>query len=320
MDREARRSWFALQGWQEDILDVGRQRQAQWSWRKLRKARRWSRVLRRIPGIRMIAIGNALGYGNCRAASDIDLVIITAPGRIWTARFLIVSILKLFRQRPGEHGADALCPSFFLTTDALCLESLQLPERQSSIVNHQSPIPPDPYLLFWPTQLTVLFDAGGVYDRFWSANAAWVRRWLPDAEPRAIHPRWGMRVRSLAARSSQLARVLESLVRAWQLPRLLRAFPQANRDTSVIMNDSMLKFHTHDRRQEFRDAWMAQLALQPSPFVMPSGSSSVMPSGSSSVMPSGSSSVMPSGSSSVMPSGSSSVISSEVEKSRLGVQ
>ncbi|MDO8599570.1 MAG: hypothetical protein Q7S02_05670 [bacterium] len=179
-------------------LVLVRRRKAILAWRKYRKARRWARVLACVPWVRMIAIGNDLGYGNCSDASDIDLVIITAPKRVWFVRLCVVTLLRLFRQRPGEHTRDAICPSFFLTTEAMDLESLQLPPQSSSRaeraggersreISHE--VPRDPYLLFWVTQLTVLFDRDGTYDAFWRANEQWVRRWLPDARPRAIHPR-----------------------------------------------------------------------------------------------------------------------------------
>lgn len=250
MDDGMERAWFAAQEWPADAASWERQRKARWAWRKYRKARHWARALRCAPGVRMIAVGNALGYGNGRDEGDIDLVIVTAPGRLWTARLVVVALLKLFRQRPGEHGRDALCPSFFLTTEALNLEPLQLP-RQSS-----SELPPDPYLLFWPTQLTVFYDVGGTYDAFWGANRAWVQRWLPGAVPRAVHPR--LCVARCAVRMGG-GRWIERLAKRVQEPRLRRAFPRANSDTKVIIRDDMLKLHADDRRAEFREQWSASL-------------------------------------------------------------
>lgn len=263
MDTAARASWFALQGWDEDACSRSRQRQAQWTWRKLRKARRWARVLRRVPGVRMIAVGNALGYGNCRDRSDIDLVVVAAPGHLWTVRLFVITILKVFRQRPGEHARDALCPSFFLTTEALNLEPLHIPfpVSDSRFTIHGSRLPPDPYLLFWPTQLTVLSSSGGTYEQLWDANRVWVERWLPDAAPRAAHPRFAG-VRAHAARPmlpSVLGACVEWCARRIQAPRLQRTFPQANHSSAIVISNVMLKFHQTDRRAAFRDAWIARL-------------------------------------------------------------
>ncbi|MBI4449714.1 hypothetical protein HY634_01525 [Candidatus Uhrbacteria bacterium] len=247
-------------------LEGVRQRKAILAWRKLKKARRWVRVLRFVPSIRMIAIGNALGYGNCSDESDIDLVIVTTPKRVWFVRFCVVVLLRLFRQRPGEHTRDAICPSFFLTTEAMNLEGLQLPDSRFQIPDSQTP--PDPYLLFWLTQLTVLFDRGGTYAAFWHANEQWVRRWLPDERARAVHPRIAVvSCESSVVRcwiewawSSGIGDVFERWSRRYQERRFspeIRAL--ANRDSRVVVNDRMLKFHTNDRRQEYRDRWIEML-------------------------------------------------------------
>ncbi|MDO8622243.1 MAG: hypothetical protein Q7R80_03355 [bacterium] len=304
MDARAVRTWFDLVEWSPAAHSWPQQRKEIWAWRKLKKARRWVRVLRFVPSIRMIAIGNTLGYGNCSDESDIDFVIVTAPRRIWFVRLCVVALLRLFRQRPGEHTRDAICPSFFLTTEAMNLEDLQLLPHSSSRaeraggersreISHQ--VPRDPYLLWWVTQLTVLFDRGGTYDAFWRANEQWVRRWLPDAQPRAVHPRIFVgappphappprakrdpesprdkRGSSLPRPARRPAPAHASEERGWgvgdALERWCRRFQErrfssevralANRDSRVVLTDRMLKFHTNDRRQEYRDRWIERL-------------------------------------------------------------
>jgi|GEM_PF-913626 len=304
MDSTAISAWFRLFEWAPGDPSWLQRRKAIWAWRKQKKARRWVRVLRFVPFVRMIAIGNDLGYGNCSDASDIDLVIVTAPRRVWFARLCVVALLRLSRQRPGEHSRDAICPSFFLTTEAMDLEELQI-GAESRIMNNESwdrcdaSLPLDPYLLFWVTQLTVLYDVGGTYDAFWRANGQWARRWLPDARPRAMHPRLVVRhcepkSRRFASLGDKLREVLPAqgtddrdchepmaigsrndTQDGWPrrlgdaLERWCRAFQErrfssevralVNRDTRVIATDRMLKFHTSDRRAEYRDRWLIAL-------------------------------------------------------------
>lgn len=254
---------FVVRPDRERLVWVRRRSEAV-SWRKLRKARRWARVIAWIPWVRMIAIGNDLGYRNCRPESDIDLVIVTVPRRIWLTRFFVSGSLKLLRQRPGERSADALCPSFFLTTDALNLEPLQIAcgmsdRNHSAFRIPHSTFPPDPYLLFWVTQLTVLFDRGGTYDAFWRANARWVRAQLPHAQPRGAHPRL-MRSARARTRSTVWGDALERRARRFQeqrLPTAIRAL--ANRGTRVVVTDRMIKLHANDRRQEYRARWIAAM-------------------------------------------------------------
>lgn len=242
-----------------------RRKKTQWAWRKFRKARRWAHVLAYIPFVRMIAIGNALGYGNCRDESDIDLVIVTEPRCIWLVRLIVGGLLKFFRQRPGECVRDALCPSFFLTTEAMNLEFVQLPFISSSRVSVASreilhELPDDPYLIFWIVQLTVLYDAGGVYDEFWKANDRWVRRWSPNAQPRGAHPR--IRRPCVLHLTSYVLRLntIEHWARRFQeyrFPSEVRAL--VNQDSCVVVDDRMIKLHTNDRRAEYRDRWLALL-------------------------------------------------------------
>ncbi|MBI4433764.1 hypothetical protein HY632_03250 [Candidatus Uhrbacteria bacterium] len=292
MDCTAVRAWFDTQEWplteeeeRQIVSDSGdapqpdvhhgaayasrarlRQQKSQWAWRKWRKARRWTRLFACVPFLRLVAVANALGYGNGRAASDIDLFVVTAPRRIWLVRLILVSMLRIFRQRPGEHGVDALCPSFFVTTEGLRLEGVQLSSEQGSM----SELPPDPYLLFWVTQLTVLLDRAPTYHAFWDANRAWVHRWLPGTQPRMPHPRllvqdrWSSRVARCGEwlLRGRIGDAMERWARTLQLRRLtptIRAM--ANVDHRVVVTDTMLKFHTEDRRAAYRDAWYARLRL-----------------------------------------------------------
>jgi len=263
MDARAIRTWFDVFDWAPADPSWAQRRRAIWAWAKLKKARRWARVLRFVPFVRMIAIGNALGYGNCREESDIDLVIVTAPQRLWTARLLAVALLRLFRQRPGEHDRDALCPSFFLTTEAMGLEGLQLNEGRG----HEA-LPRDPYLLRWTTQLTVLVDRTGTYDAFWHANERWVRWWFPSAHPRGSHPRLNARTRvpDAIARCAEgtLGGRFGSRVERWarrfqwrRLPHIIQAL--ANLDSRVVVTDDVLKLHVDDRRAGYRAAWIERL-------------------------------------------------------------
>ncbi|MBI2482898.1 hypothetical protein HYV74_01815 [Candidatus Uhrbacteria bacterium] len=240
-----------------------RHQKSTWAWKKWRRARRWARVLACFPFLRMVAVANALGYGNARIGGDIDLFLVVAPRRMWIARLGIVAALRLFRQRPGEHAADALCPSFFVTTDALCLADLQLADVHARSDARNTSLPPDPYLLWWAVQLTVLWDRDHTYERFWHANAAWVQQWLPCAALRSVHPRmaarpacallqrWGEWL--LGGRWGDALEHWARRVQERRLPEAVRV--RANQDTCVVVRADLLKLHTTDRRMEYRDRW-----------------------------------------------------------------
>ncbi|HRF97333.1 MAG TPA: hypothetical protein PLZ51_19125, partial [Aggregatilineales bacterium] len=48
---------------------------------------------------------------------DIDLLIITAPKRLWLCRLLVIGIVKRGIKRDGI----TLCPNYFVTTNAMTI-------------------------------------------------------------------------------------------------------------------------------------------------------------------------------------------------------
>ncbi|MBI3963523.1 MAG: hypothetical protein HY341_00840, partial [Candidatus Kerfeldbacteria bacterium] len=205
--------------------------------------------LRLLPSIRLVAVCNTLAYANSRDDSDIDFFIVTRPGTIWTTRLMTNLFTAALRVRPRAHvGRDTICLTFFTTPETLDFRSLQ---------RH----PQDLYLHYWINQLVPLADRDGTYDQFFLANN-WLRSHLPYFRPyRSGHRR---RVDALrrshtvpdAQPTGAASRLIERTARVLQqriLPAHLRAM--ANRDTRVIVNDHMLKFHDKDRRDQYRQAF-----------------------------------------------------------------
>lgn len=216
---------------------------------KFRKARAMARWLRLFPFVRAICVCNSLAYANARPESDIDFFVLVQGGRIWAARFFTTAFLKLLGVRPTPRETrNRFCLSFYLRADAASIETLKLAEE-------------DPYLTYWVTQLVPIYDEG-VFEKFWEANA-WCRKLLPNAfptlpAPRRTLPRAGAWKRLLEAAFSI---VPDHLFRSLQwrlLPAHLREL--ANRDSRVVLSDTVLKFHDNDRRQFFRDQFLGRLA------------------------------------------------------------
>lgn len=219
--------------------------------RKYRKARRVIRILSHIPWIRMISVCNTLGYSNAPEDSDIDLFIIVRPGRLWTARFLVISFLKFFGLRPllarfgnyPEIRKDKLDANFFLSESHLSLESLAIKN--------------DVYLAYWLLLQTPMYDPYGTYAKLIEANR-WIKKKLPNAIINM--PSY----RRQFSRQSSIFRVILAVLNPGEflcqklqmkiMPQHLKAL--ANQDTGVVINEHMLKFHDQDKRQYFRDLWL----------------------------------------------------------------
>jgi hypothetical protein len=215
---------------------------------KLDRAKRFTRTLVRIPFIRAVFTCNSLGIANARAESDIDFFVIVRKGHVWAVRLLAAGWAKLRKLRPVPgNRADKFCLSFFLADDAFELSSLRLPA--------------DPYLTMWVATLVPIFDPENLNAALWQANP-WVQQVLPNAAPRDLaqqrHVRrpWFASFLALLLRPLVLERLAERLQRRTLAPNLREL---ANRDTRVVLNDRMLKFHDNDRRQEYAEAFAARL-------------------------------------------------------------
>ncbi len=84
-------------------------------------ARKYGRIVARLPFIRMVAVSGALTMDNVEADADIDFFIITEPGRLWLTRALVVGIVRLAARR-----GHVLCPNYFLSEGCLVLQRRNL--------------------------------------------------------------------------------------------------------------------------------------------------------------------------------------------------
>lgn len=236
------RGRVVLPGCQKDIAEH-EQRRALFH-AKMRKAKKVAKWLASQTSVRFIALCNTTALAHAREDSDLDFFVITSAGTIWQTRLISAAPYKLLGKRPGarESDADAVCLSFFIDETTLSLEGLQLTKYARK---------QDPYLRYWFLSLLPLYD-DGIARTFWKENA-WVTETHGLATEWIAHP--DFKVRSMRARLPSF-RFMEHVAKRMQS----RAFPKtmldaANQDTSVVINDHILKFHTVDRRASFRDTY-----------------------------------------------------------------
>lgn len=227
-------------------LDKGMEMSALRHDRFLNAARKHKRLalalkyLGRIPTVRAIAACNTLAWSNTTETSDIDLFIITSPRRIWITRLLTALPFALMGLRPGSNRRDPFCFSFFVTEEAGDLAPVQLHAE-------------DIYLAQWIRSLVPVYGQQ-IFASLQTQNR-WVHRIFPNAFPMAV-----ARPRRQASRRAFPLPIgfFEPILRFMQqrhLPVRLREL--ANKDTRVIINDRILKFHDNDRRAEFYSRWQA---------------------------------------------------------------
>jgi hypothetical protein len=192
-----------------------------------RHARRFVRVLRLLPFVRMIAITGALAMNNSGTGDDIDVLIVTAPDRVWLTRAFAVALVYA-----GKLGGNTLCPNYVLSERALVLD------RRTLFVAHEF------------VQMVPVYGAA-VYDRMCAANG-WVQSLLPNA----VRPGWhapdqqpgviGHAFKCGLERllSGRLGDVLE----AWEMRRKIRKFRRklGRPDGAAILDREHVKGHFDD--------------------------------------------------------------------------
>ncbi len=216
------------------------------------------RVLARIPFVRMISVVNTLAISAADRDSDIDIFIISERKHVWLARLLCVTYLQLIRKRPtAKTKTDMICASFFASDDALDLSSLQIqPDPKTGFG--------DLYLAWWVSRIVPIYDAGEYAKKFFDANE-WASRVFPNrrfyytSSLRTV--RLGLVFRGMKGCMEAFISLGGSFFEGMSRFIQMRSLPQdlrslLNRDTRVVMNDHVLKFHVRDTREEFREKFI----------------------------------------------------------------
>ena len=191
------------------------------------RAQRFVRALRLLPFVRMVAITGALSMNNSAAGDDIDVLIVTAPDRVWLTRAFAVALVYA-----GKLFGDTLCPNYVISERALTLE------KHTLFVAHEF------------IQMVPVYGLE-VYHRMRAANP-WICHLLPNAAGR----RWdepdrplgplGRRVKGTAekALSGRLGAALE----AWEMQRKIRKFQSklGRPDSDAILDHDHVKGHFDD--------------------------------------------------------------------------
>ncbi|MFA6027718.1 MAG: hypothetical protein WC752_02225 [Patescibacteria group bacterium] len=213
--------------------------------KKFKKRALVLRLLCLMPQVKMLGICNSLAFSNAREESDIDIFIITEKNKIYTARLFTAGLLSLFRLRPNKNKTkNTLCLSFFADSEHLNMEKLQC-------------LPNDIYLKYWVTQIFPMYDAKNYFQSFIEANV-WIKKFLPNWLPK--HPVYRRRI-ELSGLEKFMKKILslfsfESFYKKIQLKILSPELKKMqNKDTRVIISDSILKLYPLDRREKYFKEW-----------------------------------------------------------------
>ncbi|MHB8619887.1 MAG: hypothetical protein ACYDAG_09985 [Chloroflexota bacterium] len=125
--------YFCLRGRQAIV--AGRLRRRPENARQWRKARHYAALLAALPFIRMVSVTGSLAPGNSRPGDDIDLLLVTAPGRLWLARLLVLTVV-----RGARLLGDELCPNFLLAETSLAIDGSAFPAYYARELSQMVPL------------------------------------------------------------------------------------------------------------------------------------------------------------------------------------
>lgn len=209
---------------------------SQGKWRRLRQIARWLQV---IPFLRGIAGTGSLAFENAKETSDLDVLIIAAPNRVWTVRFFLTVLLDAFglRRRPKGETRDRVCLNHYLASDAL-----EFPYRSLYTAMEYARLVP---LLGWET-----------CRRFRSANRSWMLHYLAQIFPDTL-PHQKMVSSPLVLRGTQRAFELlllgpvggavERLLARLQRALISRGEAAVAPGGRVVATEVRAEFHPHSR-------------------------------------------------------------------------
>jgi hypothetical protein len=209
------------------------------------KVDHWRWLFSYIPFISQVYVTNTLAYDNASAGSDIDLLVIAQPGRLWVSRACLLVAMNLFklRVRSAKRWAK-FSPEFFLTTRALNISELAIDR--------------DYYLSYWLADLVSIWP-DGEHRSFRQANQ-WLKSDLPATWPTPKIKRWRYLKPALLRQLTEktLSGSWGDTLEEWAYTKQRRIIDKNIRrlgvNPSVLYNRDIIKLHFNDRRAQVRDA------------------------------------------------------------------
>ena len=195
-------------------------------WKKANRAGRWLQI---IPFVRFVAVTGSLGRNETKPDSDADLMVVTEPSRLYTARAFALTILQATGQRINVEGGrigGTVDPNYWLTADHLDIQ------------------PHNTYVARDYTLSTPLWGSADIYTRIVQAND-----WVADYQRKfrdVMPPKQSSVYRLLQTVLELLCRLwpgLEAWCRSVQ-ERKIRAFAtRRGRPEKVVVTDRELRLH-----------------------------------------------------------------------------
>jgi hypothetical protein len=229
--------YFTLPG-REGLSNIRMQREKR-SRELLPTTIRYGRILGTLPYIRMVALTGSLAVLNVSKNADFDYMLVTSPGRVWTAR----AFALLFNRIVHLFG-HTICPNLIVSENAL-----------------EWPL----HDLYSARELCQMIPITGmdVYHRLLEANQ-WAKIFLPNAFLESN----SLLLKNAQERTSAFQRFLEFPLRGvlgdyfeqWEMNRKITRFKkQAGFGKETIFNTEVCQGNFHNHRKWTHEVFQQRL-------------------------------------------------------------
>jgi hypothetical protein len=249
---ETKQGYYFLSGKVASI--AARQEKIVFSDRWLARARLATLLIQGIPFLKAVFVCNSVGAELATPESDIDFLIIAAPGQVWFVRFWANVILRIVNMRTyGARSAGKICLSFFVDTEHVNLGPYRV-------------ISDDIHFAYWLFQMVPVYDPNNYYAAFLKANT-WLELYLPHSYKNILQQvaaEVGF-FRKTQAKFEFLLRTafgdkITQHLKKWQWKRLDSKLKIAAEQSchGVVLEKGILKFHEHDTRLMWKQKWLEE--------------------------------------------------------------
>jgi D-beta-D-heptose 7-phosphate kinase/D-beta-D-heptose 1-phosphate adenosyltransferase len=133
--------------------------------KKMKIAKRVASFLSLFPSIKMVGVTGSLAMENSSSESDIDLIIITKKGLLWTTRLVVlVALMKQIRRFGDKNQKDKLCMNIWLDESDIFWKK----KDQNLYTAHEI------------AQIIPLVNKDKTYEKFIWKNI-WIKNFWPNA-------------------------------------------------------------------------------------------------------------------------------------------
>ena len=205
--------------------------------KRIRRLKGLGYLLQLAPFVKALILTGSMTTGIDGKLSDIDLLVITAPGRLYTARFFVVLLTAItgWRRKPGDtNPAGKFCLNYFLAEDNLDIK----PHTKECAQYHR--------------RIIRIWDRDGEYEKIFRDNF-WLYKYpveVADMEKikllKSVFPMDRLLTFSILRRMNEfvfLSHKIESFFYNWQKKKIEKTEVYKKNKKTIVVLPGELRLH-----------------------------------------------------------------------------